>query len=262
MLKKALFACGIILGIGADYGSAQPRYGQWSPARAWHAKAHRAQKPTLPSNESASKTLSLSGTIERVASNGIEVLVDPSAAQSGKQDDKHKDKSPPVGKWTVVAPRGTRIQVDGEATPDYLKAGLLVQVTSKVTEAGVTEPIHELTIVSKPSPTAQGSGPRSNSLLVGRTAAGNHPEASTVLGTLGRARENQWQIRVGEKNYPLQLAEDLKIKVALASVHLINAGDKIVVHGAPVPDKPGTCLANDIQVTMAQPLGAKKKGQP
>jgi hypothetical protein len=53
----------------------------------------------------------------------------------------------------------------------------------------------------------------------------------------------------------------LTIKVAFSNGHLIRAGDKIVVHGEAIPGRPATCIADDVQVTLAHPLSAKGKSK-
>ena len=56
------------------------------------------------------------------------------------------------GPWLRL--RGTTFHVQGEATLDYLRSGLLVQLNAKVEGREIKEPIHELTITSKVHGTA------------------------------------------------------------------------------------------------------------
>jgi hypothetical protein len=202
--------------------------------------------------------VSFSGVIQRVTPTQIEVLVDPPA----KEDQKHKNKnSPPHGTWTAATPRGTKFHVEGEATPAYLRSGLLIQLNAKVEGREIKDPIHELTITSKVPKAAH--SPSSGTKPAGKgnasSAAPLAAESSKIIGQLGHAQENKWLVHVGEKSYRIELADDLKIKVSLFNGHMISAGDKIVIHGEAVHGKPGACIADDVKVTLAQPLSAKSK---
>jgi hypothetical protein len=225
-----------------------------SPASAWWQTLHRRKVvPKEPSGQS----VTLSGVVQRVTPTEIEVLVDPPA----KGERTPKNKNAPHGTWTATTPRGTKFRVEGEATPDYLRSGLLVQVSAKVEGREIKEPLHQLTIISKGRATAH--APASPSKPAGK-GNGSSPatlgsESSQIVGQLGRTQKNEWLLHVGEKSYRIQLADDLTIKVALSNGHLISAGDKIVVHGEAIQGKPSTCIADDVQATLTHPLSAKGK---
>jgi hypothetical protein len=226
-----------------------------SPASAW---LRQVQKRRTVAKEPTEESVTLSGVIQHVTSKQIEILVDPPA----KEDSKHKkNKNTPHGTWTATTPRGTKFQVKGEATPDYLRSGLLVQVSAKVEGREIKEPVHELTIVSKAYGTAHAhsSGTAPAGKANGSNAATLGSESSKIVGQLGRTQENKWLMHVREKTYRLELADDLTIKVALSNSHLIGAGDKIVIHGEAIQGKPGACVADDVEVTLARPLSAKSK---
>ncbi len=161
----------------------------------------------------------------------------------------------------MATPRGTTFHVEGEATPAYLHSGLLVQLNAKVEGREIKEPIHELTITSKVHKTAHSpaSATKPAGKGEGAGAASLASESAKIVGQLGHTQGDKWLLHVGEKSYRIELADDLKIKVALSNGHLISAGDKIVIHGEAVPSKPGACIADDVKVTLAQPLSAKSK---
>jgi len=81
----------------------------------------------------------------------------------------------------------------------------------------------------------------------------------TVIGQLGHLHNNQWSVLAEGKTWHIELADDVKIKVAFTGSHFVKPGDKIVVQGEMIHGKPGTCTANSVQVTLAQPLTSSKK---
>ena len=140
----------------------------------------------------------------------------------------------------MATPRGTTFHVEGEATPAYLHSGLLVQLNAKVEGREIKEPIHELTITSKVHKTAHSPASATKPAGKGEGAgpASLASESAKIVGQLGHTQGDKWLLHVGEKSYRIELADDLKIKVALSNGHLISAGDKIVIHGEAVPSKP------------------------
>jgi hypothetical protein len=209
--------------------------------------------------EPTGESVTLTGVVQRVTSKEIEILIDPPAKGDAKQKNK---KAAPQGTWTVATPRATKFHVQSEATPDYLHSGLLVQLDAKPEGQEIKEPIHQLTIVSKGHPKqAMHSGSKPANLGSGPAATASAAGSPKIVGQLGHTQANQWLVHVGEKSYRIQLADDLTIKVAFSNGHLIGAGDKIVVHGEAIQGRPGTCIADDVQVTLAHPLSAKAKSK-
>ena len=73
--------------------------------------------------------------------------------------------------------------------------------------------------------------------------------------------EHKWPVRVGGKTLQIQLADNVKIHVDVTGSlarPLIAPGDKIVVEGEMIRNKPGSCRANDIHVTLSHPLTSVK----
>lgn len=56
------------------------------------------------------------------------------------------------------------------------------------------------------------------------------------------------------------LAENAKIKVSVHDGRLMGVGDKVQVHGEMV--RPGSCVADDMTVTLSKPLSGVKKKPP
>jgi hypothetical protein len=190
--------------------------------------------------------------VQSITPTHIEVLVDNSTDAP-----KKKNQKTPHGTWSVVVPHETPIQVTGEATPDYLHHGLMVRFTveGKEKKQEAAETTHELTIV-----TAASHKPVRNESLVSLQPANQKQEAGrSVTGQLGHLHNNQWSVLAEGKTWHIELADDVKIKVAFTGSHFAKPGDKISVQGEMIHGKPGTCTANSVQVTLARPLTASKK---
>ena len=220
-------------------------------ARMWRREAY-PRVPNSASKQPTAESVTVEGTIQGITSAQIEVLCDTPAKKG-----KSLNKNAPHGKWTVSTPHDTPIRVVGEAKLDYLRPGLLVQFTAKAEDQEVKEPIHELTIVTAATAHAASLG--------GQTGNKHGPDepapgtkASKITGQLGHFHDNRWPVHVGDKTLLIELADNVKIKVALSGRRLVGSGDKIVVHGEMIHGKPGACVADDVQVTLSKPLSAPK----
>ena len=78
--------------------------------------------------------------------------------------------------------------------------------------------------------------------------------ASKVVGRLGRQQGDKWPVRAGARTLQIELGTPLKIKVSLSDGHLISAGDHLSVTGTMVKGQSGNCLADEVDVTLKQPL--------
>ena len=255
MTKRTVLGCCAILAVGAFLCA--PRVAvAYSRVTLYVRPHHKRQVP--PTVE----PVSFQGVVQSATATQIEVLVD----KPTDDDNGGKNKKAPHGKWSVLVPPDTPIQVKGEATPDYLHAGLMVQFTVPQDAKEVTVTVHELTIVtaasrkyanktsaaSKPPVHAGGDAPASKAKSEGRT----------VVGQLGHLHDDKWSVITDSKTWHVELADDVKIKVAFTGSHFIKHGDKISVQGQMVHGKPGTCTASNIQVTLAEPLkGAEGAGE-
>jgi hypothetical protein len=219
------------------------------------ARHHKRQSPPT------AEPVSFQGVVQSATAAQIEVLVD----KPTDDDNSGKNKKAPHGKWSVLVPPDTPIQVKGEATPDYLHAGLMVQFTVAQDGKEGTATVHELTIMtaaarkyahknstaSKPPVHAGGDSPASKA----------KSEVRTVVGQLGHLHDDKWSVITDSKTWHIELADDVKIKVAFTGSHFVKHGDKISVQGEMVHGKPGTCTASDIQVTLAEPLKGAKSAE-
>jgi hypothetical protein len=215
----------------------------------WYSRRHR---PQYHQQQPTAESVSLEGTVQSITPTHIEVLVDSST-------DAPKKKAPktPHGTWSVLVPHETPIQVSGEATPDYLHHGLMVRFTveGKEKKQEAAETTHELTIVTAASYKAISK----DSSVSLKPAAQKQEAGRAVTGQLGHLHNNQWSVLAEGKTWHIELADDVKINVAFTGSHFAKPGDKISVQGEMIHGKPGTCTANSVQVTLAQPLTASKK---
>ncbi len=226
------------------------------PAWAWSPYYRPNYRPPAAAKQPTAESVTIQGTIQSITTAQIEVLCDAPAKKG-----KDQNKNAPQGTWTVSTPHDLPIRVTGEAKPDYLRPGLMVQFTAKADGREVKEPIRELSIVTAATAHAASAGQPAN-----KHAGPDEPAAAKpakLTGRLGHFHDNHWPVHVGDKTLLVELADDVKIKITLAGRRLIGAGDKIVVHGEMIHGKPGACVASDVQVTLAKPLhGPKDRQKP
>ena len=253
-MNRAFFAFCLLLGLCTVFSSPLV-------ARGWlHPRLYRQQhqQPIPPTAE----PVSLHGTVKSISATHIEVTVDEPKDADKK---KAKNKKMPHGTWSVILDHDTPIQVTGEATPDYLHHGLLVQlsVAGKERELGTAEMVHEMTIVTAALHKPVAKSPTSSKPVDNASLEPLKQESGrTIIGQLGHYKDNQWSVISEGKTRHIELADDAKIKVAFTGSKFVSPGDKIVVQGEMVHGKPGTCTANSVQVTLAIPLTGSKNPQP
>lgn len=244
-MNRRIIGCCTILGLCTVFCAPPLAAGWWHPRR----RMPQYQQPTAES-------VSLQGTVQSITPTHIEVLVD-----SSTDGPKKKNPKTPHGTWSVVVPHETPIQVSGEATPDYLHHGLMVRFTvegkEKEKKQEAAETTHELTIVTAASHKAISK----DSSVSLQPANQKQETGRTVTGQLGHLHNNQWSVIAEGRTWHIELADDVKIKVAFTGSHFVKPGDKISVQGEMIHGKPGTCTANNVQVTLAQPLTASKSSQ-
>lgn len=254
-MSRIIVSCCTVLGLCIVFAS-PPAASGWSyPWR--HGWYHRRSQPqTLP----VSEPVSLQGVVKSITATEIEVLVGKPADADSKNP-----KNKPHGTWSVAVPRHTPIHVSGEATPDYLHPGLMVQftVSGRPQDQQAVETIHQLSVVTAASHGSAQTGSMANRSgeKAAPAAAKKQQEGKTIVGQLGHLHGNQWPVVASGKTRQITLADDVTIKVTLTGSSLVSPGDKIAVRGEMVHGKPGTCIANDVQVTLGKPLQGSKGSQ-
>jgi hypothetical protein len=196
--------------------------------------------------------VSLRGVVQSITATHIQVLVDK---PTGNDQKNGKNKKTPHGTWSVVVPHDIPIQVTGEATPDYLHPGLMVQFTVQGEGQGAAETVHQLSIVTAASHKPANKGSTVSKPAAFLASAPPKQEAGrTIIGELGHLHDNQWSVIADGKTWHVALAADVQIKVAFTGSRFVSPGDKVVVQGEMIHGQPGTCTATGVQVTLAKPL--------
>jgi hypothetical protein len=206
----------------------------------------------MPPPQFPPRPVTLDGTVLSISSSEIDVMVSP----SGKGH-----RRGPRGKWAVLTQAKTAFTVTGEAKADYLKPGLTVRFNAENAAGTETlqDKISELTIVALPHSKPQPAPAKKvQAATVKAPDLSDESAVTEVVGHLGRSSEKQWMVRARGKPLHFDLADDAKIKVSVHDGRLIAVGDKVLVHGEMT--RFGSCVADDMKVTLAKPLsGAKKK---
>jgi hypothetical protein len=244
-------------------------------ANGWaHPRRHPSPNAKQP-KDPAAEPVSFHGTVQSITATHIEVLIDKTDADDksdnktdNKSDNKTnnkngKNKKAPHGTWSVLVPHDTPVHVTGEATPDYLHHGIMVRFTVQGDGKAAAETVHQLTIVTAASrkPVHKGAAATKPADKAPAADAQDGDAQRTVVGQLGHLHDNQWSVVADGKTWHIQLADDVKIKVAFTGSHFVSPGDKIVVQGEMIHGKPGECAASSVQVTLAKPLSPSKDAQ-
>ena len=214
-------------------------------ASAW--PVHSRPKPKELPKEPSAESVTLNGVVQSITSTEIEMLVHPPADKGNAPADKGKpNKNAPHGKWTVLTHRDTPIHVTGEATPDYLHPGLMVQFAATGQAHEVKDQIHELSIVTPAQRTRHTGSAAAKPVSKGNAAiappAGSEPQK--VIGQLGHLHDNKWSVH-GRQDRADRIGRRREIAVAFTGSRHVKPGDKVVVQGEMVHGKrapqPATC---------------------
>ena len=201
-------------------------------------------------------TVTLEGTVEAIGTMGFKV--NASEDQSGKKRTPNKE-------WFIAPTRATTWLVLGTADVNYLKPGQTV--VFKTTLDGESQPLEKisaLTVVpaqgNSPGITADdGTGPiRPKDPGIG----GVQPAANQIKKVVGKMTScGETKLVVGAgKEVHAELAESPTVNIALCDPKLMVVGAKVTVHGTALKTKNASyCEADDIKVTLVEPLTGRKK---
>ena len=169
--------------------------------------------------------------------------------------------------WAIAPEPTTKILVTGTATIDFLKPKMLAQFNAQVDEKGVVkDKVGELTIVTPgtanqpaPAPTKGKNG--------GKPAKTEKPAASeesaSKVGSVMGVHGHKVSVKAGGHMLQFELTEEAKINISVDFVAWAAKGDKIQAKGKSIPTSRGICYAEEVTITLAEPLtGGKKKVAP
>jgi hypothetical protein len=193
------------------------------------------------------------GTVEAIAGTSLQMM---------------SSKSEP---WSIqVIPGQSKITVEGTAEPSFLRAGVNIRFTGEVDAKGALQgEITELEIYSPQGKSDAGlfiEGADEQAKPIPKLVAGKYD----IKGRIGSIKENQITVIAAGKKLSGTLSESPAIKVSSNDLGFAQKGDSVKVKAwytdATKPDanrnKPGIGLAEQITVTMSEPLVGKKKARP
>jgi len=187
--------------------------------------------------------------------------------------------------WVIqVQPnRPSDVTFTGAAEPAWVRPGMLVQFSSKLSKRGqADEPITQLTVFTMKegyqlgvlSDTAIGGGEGASSGLFEEPMekpkekkAKVKVDENTVYRVAGQitkiSRTGEMTINAAGTTVKAELAEDAKVSVDVNDLAYAMPGDKVEVRGWYVAGQTGQAVGNQVSVSAAQPLaGPKKKPLP
>jgi hypothetical protein len=170
--------------------------------------------------------------------------------------------------WLVQVNAQTKINIAGEAKLDYLKPGMVVELTGTINEdAEFAEPVAEVALLdAKSRPTLglfePGDDP-ATAKPVREPEAGEYRVRARVLG----AKEDELKLLAGRLKLVAKPAEDLKVVLAIEDPSLAQPGDEMKLkawfyeNSRPSAVGPGKALAESVDITLANPPVAGKRGR-
>jgi hypothetical protein len=246
MLRRCVLACLGLAVVGALIVPCMAK-------AAGRAKGRPAKKANPNSNAPPvyNVLVNLQGTVQSVSLSQIVMLADAS-----------KKKGAPKGPWTILGQSQTSLVISGSATADYLHAGLGVQFNANVAGTEVQGKVGTLAIVGASKTLKTGVFAADPSTVKSKSHdAADVPlaesQSSKVVGRLGRQQGDKWPVHAGVKNLEITLDNPVTITVAATDARMISSGDRITVKGHMAKGKSGTCMADDIRVTMGHILTGK-----
>jgi len=193
--------------------------------------------------------VTIDGTVERVSPGMILAVNDKDQRQ-----------------WVIGPERTTKIFVTGTATLDFLRPKMLVQFNAPVDEKGaVKDKVAELTIVT--AATANQSAPppaKIKGKTPGKPDKKSDPPAATdesggKVGSIMGVHGHKLSVKAGGKLMQIELTEEAKINISVDIAAWAAKGDKIQAKGKSASNNPGVCYAEEVTITLAEPLTSGKK---
>jgi hypothetical protein len=243
-----------------------------TPLQAQYRRNQHAQQPMI-----AQQPTEIDGVIQGVVGGRLIVL------------DKNSQS------WQVVVPQGTKVQVTGGATPDYLKKGLVVEFKAEIDDKRtVKDKVDELKVVTlsageKPglfSPESKaddqggfgaatdaagtGKKPAKHAATAGKTKTGAFVAGSyRIVGRLIVGHGGKYSVATPRGKFPFELSDKVAISVDFADYTVAGKGDKISGKvlkipsrsPSPQPQAVTAAMATELKIELAEPLvGGKAKG--
>jgi hypothetical protein len=126
----------------------------------------------------------------------------------------------------------------------------------------VKDKVGELTVVTADTanqpvaPPAKGKG-GSKSAKAEKPAPAE--DSGGRVGLIMGVHGHKVSVKAGGKMLQFELTEDAKINISVDIVAWAAKGDKIQVKGKSISTRPGLCYADELTITLAEPLTSGKK---
>lgn len=226
----------------------------------------RSSKPKQKPQQKQPKveSVTIDGTIEALGRGEMKVV--------NTKDKKH---------WVVAPQSNTKLYVKGTANADYLRPKLTIQfkavlgdqdtVKDKLSDLSVVTPskINKLGIFADGVGGDAGIG---DPLAPGKSSKAKPAAApladgdllSTgqkvrIVAAISTCDGNKLTLSVGSRTIKAELADNPTIDVSSSDPRQIQVGSKVVIHGKGIRGTTNLCQADDVKVTLTQPLVGKKK---
>ncbi|MCA9099616.1 MAG: hypothetical protein KDA63_00605 [Planctomycetales bacterium] len=157
------------------------------------------------------------------------------------------------GKTYVVQvhPQKTRVTIVGDAGPEVLRTGVLVQFDTLLNpqKTMALEPVEKLLVLT-PSPRTQPG--------VISDTPNDHTLPYTVRGPISRLVGPQMTVAASRKQVRAELGKKPTVQIEVSDTSLVAVGDHVDVEGAEVT--PGLVQAVDVRIALSKPVGDKEAG--
>jgi hypothetical protein len=239
LLALSLVAADIAVAKGGrGGGGGRMSSGSSNNKAAQRAQQQQQRQQNQEAQQAKPDTVTIEGTIQTATSKQLQVT-----------DNKGK-------KWTILGHKGTKLTITGTANPEFLHPDLTLQFTASVDDKNaVKDKVGELTVVTASEENKPG--------IEAEAAAGDKAATRTakITGKLTACHGKKLTVHAGAHTLQVELTDSPKINVSFSDGSVISHGDKVEVQGQAVQNK-GVCTADDVKVTLAQPLNGTKKTKP
>jgi hypothetical protein len=175
--------------------------------------------------------------------------------------------------WLLQIVGETKVTVDGEAEPDYLRPGLPVRFNAKIDKKGVLQkPLAEIEIFTPQSKSWMGLFPEGEDDPDAKPDRTGGAGTFQIKGKLISFRDNELVVSAGSRKISGQVADEFTVKVKLDDPSIAQNGDTVKVkfwyydNSKPIPaaNRLGKGRAEEITITLAKKLApsVKKLRQP
>ena len=165
--------------------------------------------------------------------------------------------------WILKIVPQTKVTVDGEAEPDYLRPGLTVELTGKIDKhMALEEPIAAMELLTSQGKQALGLFPTGEGADDTRPVRNPDPGSYRIKGKLASYKDGQVVISIGSRRITGTVADDVAITFTSNDPHMAEPGDEVKVKAwyfdntKPISAQnvAGRAYAEEIAITLAKPL--------